>query len=116
MPQSGNRTTVGVLRLGLAVIFLVKALPLVLGATEQIAAFDRYRYPQWFRVAIGCLQGISALLLLTPRTAAWGLSVLAGILVGAVFTMVNADELRQALVPLVGLGLLGYIAWYSRDL
>jgi uncharacterized membrane protein YphA (DoxX/SURF4 family) len=51
-------------------------------------AFAVWGYPVWFRVAIGALEVGGALLLLWPRTAAYGSAIIAVIMLGGMGTHV----------------------------
>ena len=81
------------------------------GAAKQFAEFG---YPDWFRVVIGVVEAGGALALLAPRTAFYGAGALAVVMAGAVFTLLRAGEVPQAVVPLVLFGLLALVSYARR--
>jgi uncharacterized membrane protein YphA (DoxX/SURF4 family) len=80
-------------------------------AAKQFAAFG---YPDWFRVLIGVVEVGGALALLLPRAAFYGVGALAVVMAGAVFTLLRAGEVPQAVVPVVLLGLLALVGYARR--
>lgn len=54
-------------------------------------AFAAWGYPVWFRIAIGVLEIGGALLLVWPRTAAYGAALIAVIMLGGMATHVFVE-------------------------
>jgi uncharacterized membrane protein YphA (DoxX/SURF4 family) len=50
------------------------------------AAFARWGYPPWFRVAIGCLEVLGGLCLVIPWVASYGALTLIVVMLGALVT------------------------------
>ncbi|HYD47360.1 MAG TPA: DoxX family protein [Terriglobales bacterium] len=115
MVSDGSKTTAGLVRLLLMLLFLIKAVPKLFGYPDAVADFERFRYPEWFRMFVGVTELTAAVMLLAHQTAGYALTILAAVMVGAAFTLINAGDFREALVPMVVLGMIGYVAWNSRE-
>jgi len=62
-------------------------------------AFRNYGYPLWFRYLIGVVEVAAALMLLVPRTAAYGAATIIAVMIGAIGTvLITLDR-----VPMQGL-------------
>ncbi len=75
-------------------------------------AFERWGYPVWFMFLIGFLECLGAILILIPRTGAYGGTILAVIMTGAFITrsIHGASTADLVWIFLFGLG-GGLIAW-----
>ena len=67
-------------------------MPGVPGVEFWIRDFQRWDYPDWFRVAVGVAELVSFALLLVPRFAGYGASLFAVVMLGAIFTHATHDE------------------------
>lgn len=90
------------------------AVPKLTGEVWEVERFEAFGYSQGFRVLIGILEGVGALLLLWPRTASWGALVLAVVMIGATGTHI-ASGLGSAWHAARNLALLAVIAWGRWD-
>jgi hypothetical protein len=79
----------------------------------MVAIFDLIGVGQWFRLLTGTLEVAGAVLVLAPRTAVWGASLLAAIMVGAVFTHLVVIGGNSA-PALVLLALSAVVLWLRR--
>ena len=98
----------------LAFGYLVEAsFPKLIGEEGAVAQFEAFGYPQWFRFVIGLVEGIGAILLLIPRTATWGASLLMLDMVGAVYTHLSTGlgSPFHASRNFVLLGLIAFARW-----
>jgi uncharacterized membrane protein YphA (DoxX/SURF4 family) len=109
------RITVTVLSVLLALMFVGASIPKLLGAPDAVAGFAKYGYPDWFRLAVGVTEVVSAALLLVPRLAWLGASAIAVIMVGATYThaVLGTGEGANAVVTLILLIIASFIA-YAR--
>jgi len=83
------------------------------GAEAMVALFDKIGFGQWFRVLTGTLEVSGAVLLLIPRAAFWGASLLACVMAGAVLT--HLLLIGGSPVPALALlAVAGTIAWLRR--
>ena len=57
-----------------------------------IRDFERWNYPDWFRVAVGVAELVSFALLLVPRFAGYGAGLFAVVMLGAIFTHATHNE------------------------
>ena len=54
--------------------------------------FNRWGYPDWFRIVIGIAELTSTVFLLVPRFASYGASLFAAVVLGAIFTHYTHNE------------------------
>src|SRR2546426_5456535 len=95
--------------------FMVAALPKMLGTHAWVVKFVRWGYPNWFPFAIGSLELLGGILLLIPRVAKYGASILGVVMVGAAYTHLENAEGLQVLRPLIVLMLLAIVVWRMRQ-
>jgi putative oxidoreductase len=70
-------------------------MPGVPGEQFWIRDFQRWGYPDWFRMVVGVAELISCALLLVPRFAAYGASMFAIVMIGAIFTHATHHEMSR---------------------
>ncbi len=96
-----------------APVYLAAGYAKVSGQVMMVQGFAAYGLPDWFRVAIGSLELVGAILLLMPAftgMASFGLSI---IMIGALACHVMFPPLVAGIGPLVLLCILTYI-WLTR--
>ena len=103
-----------VLSVLLTLAFTIAALPKLLGAQVWVVKFARWGYPNWFPFAIGSLELLGGILLLIPRVAKYGASILGVVMVGAAYTHLANSEGLQVLRPIIFVMLLGLTVWLRR--
>ena len=84
-----------VIALFLALVCLRSALmkmPGVPGVQFWMRDFQRWGYPDWFRLVVGVAELISFALLLVPRLAGYGATIFAIVMLGAIFTHATHNE------------------------
>jgi putative oxidoreductase len=90
----------------LALAFLGAASGKLLGKPEMVGLFDAIGIGQWFRYVTGLLETAGAILVVVPRTKAFGAALLAVVMVGAVLTHLfllhNAPTAAAVLLVLAG--------------
>jgi uncharacterized membrane protein YphA (DoxX/SURF4 family) len=67
-------------------------MPGVPGGQFWIRDFQRWGYPDWFRVTVGLAELVSCALLLAPRVAGYGAGIFAVVMLGAIFTHATHHE------------------------
>lgn len=67
-------------------------MPGVPGVQFWIQDFQRWGYPDWFRVAVGVAELVSFALLLVPRVAGYGAGIFGILMLGAIFTHATHNE------------------------
>lgn len=67
-------------------------MPGVPGEEFWIRDFQRWGYPDWFRIVIGIAELLSFVLILVPRLAGYGASIFATVMLGAIFTHLTHGE------------------------
>jgi len=97
--------------LGIAALWLVTLLVAAVFAIQGgskffhnsfwTAAFVRWGYPVWFRILIGVAECIAAVLLVVPRLAVYGATLIVAIMVGGIVTNLHAGKPRQIVAELV---------------
>ena len=83
--MNANTIFTWILRL-LAAVLLLQTLYFKFTAHEQsVALFTQLGMEPWGRIGTGVLEGIASLLILYPRTTAWGAGLGVGLMSGAIF-------------------------------
>ena len=62
------------------------------GNVFWVRDFQRWGYPDWFRLVVGIAELTSTALLLVPRLASYGASLFAVVMLGAIFTHYTNNE------------------------
>ena len=87
----------------LVVIFVPQGLAKFHDSSGWARAFRSWGYPDWFRITIGVLELMGALLLIAGRTAALGASIIIAIMLGAMATHLifeGGRHITSEIVPL----------------
>lgn len=107
---------VWVLSVLLAFVFLMAGAPKLLGVQGHVRAFARWGYPDWFRLVVGAVEVVSAVLLLIPRLAFLGAVGIAVIMAGATYTHVVRvpEEASRAPFTLTLLALAALVGYARR--
>lgn len=99
----------------LGTLFVIVGGTKLVGVDEQVESFERWGYPQWFRVVTGGIEsagGVALLagVILTPLTVV-GVALIGGTMLGAVYTHAVrvGDPVSETAKP-VTLGLLVVVA------
>ena len=96
-----------------ALVYLAAGYAKVSGQEMMVQGFASYGLPDWFRVAIGGLEIVGAIMLLIPAftgMASFGLSL---IMIGALACHVMFPPLGAAIGPFILFCILTYI-WLTR--
>ena len=72
------------LRVAIGVMFIFIGKSKFAAHSEWIKIFDQIGFGQWFRYFTGCLQMLGGVLVLIPRTFAFGILIIATTMAGAV--------------------------------
>lgn len=97
----------------LALAFVGAASGKLLGNPDMVGLYEAIGVGQWFRYVTGLLELAGAILIVVPRTRAYGAALLAVIMVGAVLT--HLAILHNApTAPAVLLVLAAVVAWARR--
>ena len=100
-----------ILALFLALAYLLQAAyPKLAGDPGTIEQFEAFGYPGWFRIAIGLIEGLGAILLIVPRTSAWGAGILITVMAGAVYSHLSSG-LGSPFHASRNMVLLAIVAW-----
>lgn len=100
----------------LALVFLFAGITKLIGMQMHVEHFAKWGYPDWFRLVVGAVEVIGAVLLLVPRAAFYAASVLAVQMLGAAYTHLVNDEAANVPVPLVLFALLAFVAYARRPI
>lgn len=98
----------------LVLLFLSAGTTKLIGMQMHVEHFAKWGYPDWFRLVIGAVEVVGAVLLLVPKMAFYAACVLAVQMLGAAYTHLVNDEAANAPFPLVLFALLAYIAYARR--
>ncbi|MER2267856.1 DoxX family protein [Methylobacterium oxalidis] len=94
-----TRTAGQILRVLIALFFLIAAGMKFAGTEFEVSGFQRFGYAPWFMYLIGALQAAGAALLVMRATAALGAGLLAVIMLGAVASHLRAGDPVTMAVP-----------------
>ena|SRR5688572_17163088 len=97
----------------IATIFVLAALPKLLGVDMMLEVFEEWRYPPEFMYVVGVMELAGAFLILIPSAARAGFFILIFVMCGAIVTHLMAGEIAMVLVPLAMLIALAVTA--ARD-
>ena len=86
-------------------------LPGFSGEQFWIRDFQRWGYPDWFRLVVAAAELTSCALLLFPRIAAVGASIFVLVMLGAIFTHFTNNETGRLPFNFVLLVLSLIVAW-----
>jgi putative oxidoreductase len=81
-----------ILTLMLLLVCIRSGLLKLTGNVFWVRDFDRWNYPDWFRIVVGLVEVASAALLLIPRTASYGAGLFAIVMLGAIYTHATHNE------------------------
>ena len=117
MESKVRRIAVWVLSGLLAAMFLFAGATKLLGAEGDIRNFAAWRYPDWFRLVIGAIEVVSAVLLLIPQAAYLGAAGISGILLWAGYTFLVRvpEESGRAPLTLTLLAMAVVVGYARRD-
>lgn len=104
--SAGQLRALTALRVVLALFFLFLAVKNLAGDSHMAAEFQRWGYSERFRQLTAVLQLAGAGLLLVPAAAFWGGSILACVLLGAIWTHLRFDPLPALTAAVVTLVLV----------
>jgi putative oxidoreductase len=108
-----QKITAWILQILVAVFFLAAGVTKLMGSQEMVTEFARMGFGQWFRYVTGMLEVTAALLLLLPRTAFWGGTILATMMLAcASLHLFRMDS--DPVFAIVMLFISGTIAWLRR--
>ncbi len=112
-----------VLQVLLAGLFLMAAVPKLTGDPMAAEMVAKLGLGTWAAYVIGATEAITAVLLLVPRTAAYGAILAVAVLAGAILAHLTAlgislgeeDGGSMFAMAAVGLVLGGFLAWLRRQ-
>lgn len=98
----------------LALQLLVAAGFKLAGTQESKDNFERWGYPDWFRLVVGAGEVLATILLFLPQTRFWAAGGIVLEMIGAVITHVRIQEYAMVGAPVMLLVLAAAIAWLDR--
>jgi putative oxidoreductase len=113
-PGKALNTVLWTLQVLVALAFVGAGSGKLLGSADMIALFDAVGIGQWFRYVTGLLEVLGALLLIVPRTTAFGAVLLACVMAGAVVAHLTVLHTPPT-APLVLFALTALIARGRRS-
>jgi putative oxidoreductase len=97
-----------------SVFFTMMGLPKVLGQGGWAGRFATWGYPPWFVVVVGVAELAGAVMVLIPRLATLGASLLAVVMLGAAATHLLHGETARMVVSLVLFAVLTLLAFVRQ--
>lgn len=98
----------------LALVCLRSGWLKVTGNVFWVRDFQRWGYPDWFRIVVGIVELTSMALLLVPRLAGYGASLFGAVMLGAIFTHYTHHETSRLPFNLILLTLSLIIVFMRR--
>jgi len=95
----------------LAFVFVTQGWSKFDDASGWARAFAHWHFPVWFRIAIGAIELVAGLLVLWPRTAFAGASLIAAVMLGAMATHAWWGRPAQATHELLPLAIALIVAF-----
>lgn len=102
-----------VLALAVAAEFIKEAFQKFAGAPAALAPFLEFGWPVWFVYVIAVTEVLAALLLVVPGSRVFGALLLAGVMLGAVFTNLVNGHPDFVWLNLLLLAATGFLMWQS---
>lgn len=116
----GKKGTAAIGRWGMAIIAAVPVLFSGLGKLTDGAGwvdrFSTWGLPESMIVVIGVLEVLGAIALLVPVTRFYGAALVIGLMLGATFVHMVANEWVQFFFPLAIAGIAGISGWWARPI
>jgi putative oxidoreductase len=109
--SKGQKIAMWVLSGLLAALFLFAGLPKLLMPAKMLA---QWVYAPWFLTVVGVCETLGAIGLLIPRVAALAAAGLCGIMIGAVYTLVEHHMNKELPFPIVTFFLLMLVIFLRR--
>ena len=103
-----------IVALFLALVCLRSGWLKVTGNIFWVRDFQRWGYPDWFRIVVGIAELTSMVLLLVPRFAGYGASLFVVVMLGAIYTHATHNESSRLPFNLFLLALSLIIAFTRR--
>jgi len=116
-PSKAKRVTLWIVSIVVAAMFIMAGGTKVVGLPMHVEHFQKWGYPDWFRILIGIAEVAGGAGLLIPRLASFAAAGLAAIMLGAVYTHLAHDEAPQVVAPgvfLLVFAVLAYARWPRR--
>ena len=85
----------------LAYEFAVSGVAKLSSKPKMVASFHTFGYPLWFMYLTGCIELLSALLVLVPRVAVIGAGLLTCVMLGAIFSHLTHGEANEITMPVI---------------
>ena len=109
-----KEVTLWIIALFLALVCLRSGWLKVTGNIFWVRDFQRWGYPDWFRIVVGIAELTSMVLLLVPRFAGYGASLFVVVMLGAIYTHATHNESSRLPFNLFLLALSLIIAFTRR--
>jgi uncharacterized membrane protein YphA (DoxX/SURF4 family) len=104
-----------VLQVILALMFAIpSAVPKLIAHSSAVESFDEIGFGTWFMYAIGALELLGAIALVTPWLSGLSAIALIGLMIGAFVTQLTVFDGQYAITPLLLIVPLAIIAWGRR--
>lgn len=95
-----------------AIFFMVGASKIVQSGMWQQRFATQWGLPPWLAIITGLAELTGAVLILLPRTAVYGGSIIAAVMIGATGTHAMSGEFGNLAVTAVLGGLAAFVAWF----
>ncbi len=110
-----RKAVVWTLSILLALAFLGAGFAKLTGQPMMLAEFATFGYPVWFMYLTGLIEVACAVLVLVPRFAAIGATLLVCVMLGALYSHLTHGQSAMIGAPLVLLVLAAVVGWLRRS-
>ena len=98
----------------LGLMFLFTGGTKIAGLPMHVEHCAHWGYPSWFMYVTGFVESASAVMLLIPETRFYGAILIISTMLGAIVTLMRADEMPRLGIPVVLLALATFTAMQHR--
>ena len=114
-PSKGKVIATWILSVLIALVMLMAGVSKLKGTEDQIKGFAAMGYPSWFVYVAGVIEIAGAILLLIPKTAAFGVLLLGATMAVATASLLKIGDVGHSPIPFAFLVVIGIIGWLRQD-
>jgi uncharacterized membrane protein YphA (DoxX/SURF4 family) len=114
-PSKGKVIATWILSGLIALVMIMAGGSKLAAVPEQVKGFAAMGYPSWFIYVAGVIEIGGAILLLIPKTAAFGILLLGATMIVATLSVLKMGDFAHAPIPFVFVVIIGIIAWLRQD-
>jgi uncharacterized membrane protein YphA (DoxX/SURF4 family) len=114
-PSKGKKIVTWILSGLIALTMIMAGVTKLMGQEKQVTGFAAMGFPNGFVYVAGVIEVVGAILLLIPKTAAFGVLILGATMVVATGAVLKMGDFAHAGFPFAFLVVIGIIGWLRQD-